>query len=200
MSASLVRCDDEGQLCLSFSKHSSLLWLATSELETISTNSGTGTSSVINMNPKLRVQNDVESQFLCLKCGINLKPRNLMLKKKVIVRHCTQLMWSPNKRFCTLWWWHEQKPSSCNVLHTYVSWNSTPKGNSAFICMWSLVPAIFRTQSSPSCSCSYFVSTHETEPNSCRVLYTFWEVWNCEMYISGVPLQQTIHFHSWKCI
>jgi hypothetical protein len=84
-------------------------------------------------------------------------------------------MWSPDKRFCTLWWWHGYKPSSCNVLHTYASWNTSPKGNSAFLCMWSLLHTAFTTLLSPSHGCSYFASTHGMEPDTCRVLYTFWE-------------------------
>lgn len=60
-----------------------------------------------------------------------------------------------------------------------MSCSTSPKGNPVFISMWSLLHAAFRTLPSPSHSCSYFASTYATEPDFCRVLYTFWEVLWC---------------------
>jgi len=54
--------------------------------------------------------------------------------------------------------------------------------------MWSLLHTAFRTLPSPSHGCSYFASTHWTEPDTCRVLYTFWEVLWCGTLIWILPL------------
>lgn len=43
----------------------------------------------------------------------------------------------------------------------------------------SFVCSPYCTLPSPSHGCSYFASTHGTEPDSCRVLYAFWEVLWC---------------------